>query len=396
VAGQGYVLKWAVTQNGVTNEDYVNVSFASSFTVTPANAGADQNNITTIVTTLTGNAPVVGETGAWTIVSGSGGVITNPSNPNSLFTGVQGQSYTLRWRIAGPCVSNQDDVILYFSPSAAGTVSSSGKYYIPDGTFRLILQILYPSYMNGDSLIVSSATGIKRLNLGSKNVKNLDGLQHFTTLRYLDVSSNSLSTLSNLPNSLDSLICGSNGLNSLPPLPTNLKYLSCGSNNLTSLPSLPANLTYLSCGNNYSLASLPSLPASLTYLSCSSNYLSALPSLPSSLTYLNCNSNYLTSLPSLPASLITLYCHYNNLSSLPSLPTSLKELVCYSNSNLSVLPALPSGLTTLSCSYTSLLKLPFLPSTINSGFLSVPSSLICVTNKPANLVSTLSTYPICP
>src|SRR5205809_1924920 len=47
-------------------------------------------------TTLGANTPVVG-TGAWSIVSGVGGSFGNGSSSISSFSGVAGNSYTLRW-----------------------------------------------------------------------------------------------------------------------------------------------------------------------------------------------------------------------------------------------------------------------------------------------------------
>ncbi len=59
-------------------------------------------------TTLTGNNPAVG-TGLWTIISGVGGSITNPTQYNSGFTGTNGSGYTLRWTISsGACTSTAD------------------------------------------------------------------------------------------------------------------------------------------------------------------------------------------------------------------------------------------------------------------------------------------------
>src|SRR5207248_2997032 len=47
-----------------------------------ASAGANQN-ICGASTTLAGNAPASGVTGAWSILSGSGGSVTTPSSPVS-------------------------------------------------------------------------------------------------------------------------------------------------------------------------------------------------------------------------------------------------------------------------------------------------------------------------
>ncbi len=86
----------------------------------------------------------------------------------------------------------------------------------------------------------------------------------------------------------------------------------------------------LQCSHN-NLSSLPQLPNSLEILYCGRNNLSSLPQLPYSLTCLNCSNNNLSSLPQLPKSLKKLWCWNNNLSSLPQLPNSLKKLDCDNN-----------------------------------------------------------------
>jgi len=176
----------------------------------------------------------------------------------------------------------------------------------------------------------TDAAKIGNINVSSKNIKSLAGLEHFTELRRLDCGSNQLTSLPALPSSLHSLDCYSNQLTSLPALPSNLDMLLCGGNQLTSLPALPSSLRVLNCGGNQ-LTSLPALPSFLTDLYCDSNQLTLLPALPSSLEGLFCYSNQLTSLPALPPSLEILYCANNRLSSLPKLPAALKSLDCIEN-----------------------------------------------------------------
>jgi hypothetical protein len=81
---------------------------------TVSNAGTDQNVIGNN-TILSANTPLAG-TGLWQIISGSNGVIAEPSNPLSNFSGEQPGTYTLRWTISNSCGSSQDDVIITFHP----------------------------------------------------------------------------------------------------------------------------------------------------------------------------------------------------------------------------------------------------------------------------------------
>ncbi len=91
--------------------------FRVNATASVSNAGPDQIGTSTCgltIVSLAGNTPSSG-TGAWSIISGTGGTITTPSSPTSNFSGVAGNSYNLRWTVTnGVCVAT-DDVIITFN-----------------------------------------------------------------------------------------------------------------------------------------------------------------------------------------------------------------------------------------------------------------------------------------
>jgi uncharacterized protein (TIGR02145 family) len=122
-----YVLRWTIVDVCNSSSDELNINFQKA--TTTANAGADQtitNNATQV--TLAANAPMIGETGVWTVVSGTGGFFSNTNSPTSTFIGNACSSYTLRWSIQGQCSSNFDDVVISFSQS--NTIANAG----PDQT----------------------------------------------------------------------------------------------------------------------------------------------------------------------------------------------------------------------------------------------------------------------
>ena len=261
------------------------------------------------------------------------------------------------------------------------------------------------------------------VNCSPGYIINLDGIQYFKNLRYLDCSYNKIDSLIDLPASLISLDChsndsllyiksfpnklqtinfGGNRLDSIPALPDSLRMLICAVNKLTMLPNLPNHLDTLNCSTNL-LTTLPPFPSSLHGLVCLENQLITIPygaslqylichlnnitSLPvyDSLQLLDCAYNHLQRLPILPGSLIDLDCSYNNIDSimvLPdnikwlacqnnvlkfigfNLPDSLQDLACYYN-QLNSLPPFPKGLSTIVCAYNSLTQLPSLPDSVN-------------------------------
>ena len=105
-----YVLRWTISTPCHTSWDEVEIEFNSTPTV--ANAGPDQYYVQGTSTTLEGNTPENG-LGYWSIVSGTGGSIQFPTNPNSVFIGQNGVVYELMWTISTECSSSSDNVIIY-------------------------------------------------------------------------------------------------------------------------------------------------------------------------------------------------------------------------------------------------------------------------------------------
>lgn len=78
----------------------------------PALAGDNQTVIGN-QTQLNATAPQTGS-GMWNILSGTGGIIAEPQNPGSLFSGTQPGSYLLEWSVSTVCGSNTDQLSVNF------------------------------------------------------------------------------------------------------------------------------------------------------------------------------------------------------------------------------------------------------------------------------------------
>lgn len=103
--GNTYVLKWNI-KGCPASEDEVSITFSCDPALA-ADAGDDQS-LNDVITTLDANGA-----GTWTILSGDGGTVAQPTNAASSFTGVAGTTYTLRWTVA--CPASQDDVQITFT-----------------------------------------------------------------------------------------------------------------------------------------------------------------------------------------------------------------------------------------------------------------------------------------
>jgi len=110
--GITYTLRWTISNVCDSSYDDVIISFEPP--PTNANAGTDQLNISGTSTQLTGNTPIYG-IGNWSVNSGTGGLITSPTNPISSFSGTAGNTYKLSWKISTSCGSSTDTVIINFA-----------------------------------------------------------------------------------------------------------------------------------------------------------------------------------------------------------------------------------------------------------------------------------------
>lgn len=103
---------------------------------TTPNAGPDQMNLSGTGTTLQANTPEMG-TGIWSIVSGDGGTIDNPANPASLFFGMQGEAYVLRWSIISTYCTLNDDVTVSFKDWSCGMIFTDFRDNREYGTVQI-------------------------------------------------------------------------------------------------------------------------------------------------------------------------------------------------------------------------------------------------------------------
>lgn len=92
-------------------------------------AGADTSTSDTVVT-LNAQAPAAG-TGTWSVHTGAGGSFANVNDPQTAFTGQQGETYELIWTVANPpCNSTTDTVIVEIQGPPLPSIACNGTLYI--------------------------------------------------------------------------------------------------------------------------------------------------------------------------------------------------------------------------------------------------------------------------
>jgi len=118
-----------------------------------ANAGVDQF-VCTITTTLDANVPVFG-TGEWTLLTGTGGLISDPLNPNSEFSGQIGEIYQLQWTItSAACPTSTDMIEISFSElltqaDAGDDLQICGDYTQLNGNLPIIGEGMWSIFSGG-------------------------------------------------------------------------------------------------------------------------------------------------------------------------------------------------------------------------------------------------------
>ena len=113
--------------NGGTIAGVVNPTVVTDYTTpTAPNAGPDQSLCGYSGTTLAANNPAP-YTGLWSVSTGTGGSVLSPTQYNSVFNGISGNSYTLKWTISnGGCTaSDLVDIAFPVAPQKPGNFTAA-------------------------------------------------------------------------------------------------------------------------------------------------------------------------------------------------------------------------------------------------------------------------------
>ena len=200
------------------------------------------------------------------------------------------------------------------------------EYILPDEAFRKYLKKFDTN--NDGKLAPAERYAVKEIDVASKNISNLFGIQFFPNLRKLVCYSNKLTELDVSKNTV-------------------LKRLDCANNQLTGLDMRQnAALESLDCSKNQLTSLDVSQNTKLDVLWCYKNQLTELDVRQNAaLEYLYCYENQLTELDVRQnAKLVNLYCNQNQLT----------ELDVSRNNKIFVLEANNNYLTSLNVENTSI------------------------------------------
>ncbi|MCF8370649.1 MAG: hypothetical protein K9H64_03435 [Bacteroidales bacterium] len=123
-----------------------------------ADAGSDTLSLLDTFVVLQGNTPIIG-TGQWSIISGAGGILSDGSNPGSIFNGLENHHYSLVWSINNACGYTGDTLHVYFQCQTLPTQADAGTDQINLFDTITYLQANIPVIGNGNWSIVSGTGG---------------------------------------------------------------------------------------------------------------------------------------------------------------------------------------------------------------------------------------------
>ncbi|GAA4442258.1 hypothetical protein GCM10023091_28700 [Ravibacter arvi] len=154
------VLRWSsygsIQECGPSSSDLVKVRYTA-----PARAGSDQSlcEVTSVKLTAASPAPA---SGSWTQVSGAAASIADPSNPETLVSGLASGTYTFRFSVdGGPGCVTSDDVTISVSNGGAIANAGSDMATCSGGTNKVQLNATAaPAGVTGTWSVVKTPDGV--------------------------------------------------------------------------------------------------------------------------------------------------------------------------------------------------------------------------------------------
>ncbi|WP_341215243.1 T9SS type B sorting domain-containing protein [uncultured Wocania sp.] len=236
--------------------------------------------------------------------------------------------------------------------------------FVPDDNFeQALIDLGYDSGSLDDFVPTANINTRTNLDIASKNISDLTGIQDFTALSILNCSENNLISLPITSNSnLTELYCNNNVLTSLNVSAlSNLKILWCDFNQLTSINVVNnTNLISLTCGDNQITSLDTSRNLSLNVLVCENNQISNIDVTQNkTLNTFIIRNNLLTNLNVTQNPNLAFFdCGLNQISNLNvSLNTNLRVFLCFNNLLTSLDVTQNILLSDLSCEFNSITQL---------------------------------------
>lgn len=155
-ACETYVLIYKISSGCGFSKDELTIKFSDSPSIADAGADLSFNDGRTIAF-LDANDPMFGE-GYWTIMSGSDGIMDDPTDSGSRFMGQACETYLLTWTISAGCGSTSDDIIVAFGHEPTVAVAGADQF-ITNGVLTTTLAGNMPLEGQGTWTIINGNGG---------------------------------------------------------------------------------------------------------------------------------------------------------------------------------------------------------------------------------------------
>jgi GTPase SAR1 family protein len=149
--------------------------------------------------------------------------------------------------------------------------------------------------LNGHGRIENLPNGLQELNLSFSQIYRIENLPR--TLQKLDLIHNNINKIENLPDGLQGLSLASNQISRIENLPDGLQSLWLAENQIQQIENLPDGLQHLWLETNQ-IRRIENLPDTLQSLGLSENQIRQIENLPISLTSLELSKNPTVNIPS--------------------------------------------------------------------------------------------------
>ncbi len=237
----------------------------------------------------------------------------------------------------------------------------SQNTFVPDDNFeQALIDLGYDSGPLDDFVSTANINTLTNLDVASKSISDLTGVQDFLALSILNCSNNNLSGLTVSSNlNLTEIYCNNNVLTALNVSAlTALKILWCDFNQLTAIDiTNNTGLISLTCGNNMITNLDTTTNSNLNVLVCENNQIPVIDVTQNiNLNSLLIRGNLLTSINvTQNTSLAFLDCGINQLTSLDVTQNSnLRVLLCFNNQLTSIDVTQNTLLSDLSCEFNQI------------------------------------------
>lgn len=200
---------------------------------------------------------------------------------------------------------------------------------------------------------------IIKLNLCNNEIKEIRNLKNKKDLMCLNLSSNNISKITNIPKNIIELDLSCNNIFEINDIPHSVRSLDLNSNVIKEIKNIPYNVHDLNLSYNEitKIQNIKFLPK-LEELTLYDNKITKLENIPESVERLYIDNNYITKIENIPEECFHLHLSDNYIDKIENIPDGLGQLIL-KNNKISKLENLSYSCYMLDVSNNKITEIPF-------------------------------------